>query len=149
VFGLEGDTARTNAHGARPCPNGFFFNCEADLNCLSTATIRVGYAEWNRLLLYVKGGAAIAQDQAEFVCNTGVQATIVPLAGCPAQSDSKTKVGWMVGWGSEFGLTPNVSVKSETFYFELGSDRYNMSGIFANVQRSGFVSTVGFHVRVD
>jgi outer membrane autotransporter protein len=149
VFGLEGDAAPSNAHGAQACPNGFFFNCETDLNWLSTATVRVGYAYWNRLLLYVKGGAAIAQDQAKFVCNTGVQPTIVPLAGCPAQSDSKTKAGWTVGWGSEFGLTPNISVKSETFYFELGSDRYKMSSIFANVQRSGFVSTVGFHVRID
>jgi opacity protein-like surface antigen len=58
----------------------------------------------------------------------------VPLAGCPAQSDSKTKTGWTVGWGSEFGLTPNVSVKSKTLYFDLGSDRYNMAGIFANIQ---------------
>jgi opacity protein-like surface antigen len=85
VFGLEGDAAWTNAHGARACPNGFFFNCEMELNWLSTATARVGYAYWNRLLLYVKGGAAIAQDQADFVCSTGVQPTIVPLAGSLAK----------------------------------------------------------------
>jgi opacity protein-like surface antigen len=147
VFGVEGDTGWTNAHGARPCPNGFFFNCEMDLNWLSTATARVGYAYWDRLLVYVKGGAAIAQDQANFVCNTHSQPTIMPLVGCPSQSESKAKVGWTVGWGSEFGLTPNVSVKSETLYFNLGTDGYNMAGILADIQRYGFISTVGLHFR--
>jgi hypothetical protein len=28
VFGVEGDVSSTNAHGARPCPNRFFHNCE-------------------------------------------------------------------------------------------------------------------------
>jgi outer membrane autotransporter protein len=147
VFGVEGDTGWTNAHGARPCPTGFFFNCEMDLNWLSMTTARVGYAHWDRLLVYVMGGAAIAQDQANFVCSTKSQPTIVPLVGCPSRSDSKTKVGWTVGWGSEFGLTPNVSVKSETLYFNLGTDRYNMAGILADIQRYGFISTMGLHFR--
>jgi opacity protein-like surface antigen len=147
VLGVEGDTGWTNAHGARPCPQGFFFNCEMDLNWLSTATARVGYAYWDRLLVYVKAGAAIAQDQASFVCSTGSQPTMVPLVGCSSQSDSKTKAGWTVGWGSEFGLTPNVSVKSETMYFDLGTERYNMAGVGADIQRYGFISTVGLHFR--
>ena len=149
VFGIEGGAGWTNAHGARSCSNGFFFNCEMDLDWLSTATARIGYAYWDHVLVYVKGGAAVAQDQANFACSTGSQPTIVPLAGCPAQSDSKTKTGWTVGWGSEFGLTPNVSVKSETLYFDLGSDRYNMAGILANIQRSAFISTVGLHLRIN
>jgi opacity protein-like surface antigen len=147
VFGVEAGTGWTNAHGARPCPNGFFFNCEMSLSWLSTATARVGYAFWDRLLVYVKGGAAVAQDRANLVCSTDSQPTIVPLVGCPSQSNSQTKVGWTVGWGSEFGLTPNVSVKSETMYFNLGTDRYSMGGIFADIQRDGFISTVGLHFR--
>jgi opacity protein-like surface antigen len=115
----------------------------------TTPPARIGYAYWDHVLVYVKGGAAVAQDQANFACSTGSQPTIVPLAGCPAQSDSKTKTGWTVGWGSEFGLTPNVSVKSETMYFDLGSDRYNIAGILANIQRSAFISTVGLHLRIN
>src|SRR5882757_6490791 len=38
VFGVEGDLAWTNAHGARPCPIGFFANCEIHMKWLSTAT---------------------------------------------------------------------------------------------------------------
>jgi opacity protein-like surface antigen len=147
IFGVEGDAAWTNAHGARPCPTGFFYSCEINMNWLSTATARVGYAYWDRLLTYVKGGAAIAQDRAKIGCNTNSQPTTVPLVGCPSQSDSKTKAGWTVGWGTEFGLTRNVSVKSEIMYFDLGTDRYNVGGIPADIQRSGFISTVGLHYR--
>jgi opacity protein-like surface antigen len=147
VFGVEGGTGWSNAHGARPCPQGFFFNCEMDLNWLSSATARVGYAYWDRLLVYVKGGAAIVQDRARFVCSTDSQPTIVPLPGCPVQSDSKTRVGWTLGWGSEFGLTPNVSVKSETAYIDLGTARYNLDGIGADIHRYGFISTLGLRFR--
>jgi opacity protein-like surface antigen len=148
VFGIEGDGGWTNAHGTRPCPSGFFYNCEIKINWLSTATARIGYAYWDRFLLYAKGGAVIAQDQAQSVCNTNSQPTTVPLVGCPSQSDSKTKAGWTVGWGSEFGLTQNASVKVETMYFDLGSDRHNLVGLPIDLQRSGFISTVGLHFRL-
>ena len=81
------------------------------------------------------------------MCNTNSQPTIVPLVGCPSQNDSKTKAGWTIGWGSEFGLTQSVSVKSEIMYFDLGTDRRNMAGILADTQRSGLISTVGLHYR--
>src|ERR1700730_2851870 len=147
VFGVEGDAGWTNAHGARPCPTGFFYSCEINMNWLSTTTARIGYAYWDRLLTYVKGGAVIAQDRAEIGCNTNSQPTVVTLVGCPSQSDSKTKAGWTVGWGTEFGLARNVSVKGEMMYFDLGTDRYNMAGTLADIQRSGFISTVGLHFR--
>ncbi len=149
VFGAEGDAGWTHIRGAQPCPGGFFYNCEMSYNWLSTATARIGYAYWDRLLAYVKGGAVIGQDQAQSACNTNSQPTIstVVLVGCPSQDDSKTDVGWTVGGGYEFGLTQNVSVKSEIMYFDLGSSRYNVAGIPTDIQRNGFISTVGLHFR--
>jgi opacity protein-like surface antigen len=148
VFGLEGDLAWTNAHGARPCPIGFFANCETSMNWLSTETGRIGYAYWDRLLIYVKGGATIAPDRVEAACTASSQSTILPVAGCPSSSDSKTRAGWTAGLGSEFGLTRNVSVKSELMYFDLGSDRYTIASTPTDVQRTGFISTLGLHFRV-
>jgi opacity protein-like surface antigen len=147
VFGVEGDLAWTNAHGARACPIGFFANCESNMNWLSTVTGRIGYAYWDRLLIYAKAGAAIAQDNARAACTTDGQPTILPIAGCPTSSDSRTNVGWTVGLGSEFGLTRNVSVKSETMYFDLGRDRYTLAGISTDIQHTGFTSTIGLHFR--
>jgi opacity protein-like surface antigen len=148
LFGIEGGAGVTNARGARPCPTGFFYNCEINTDWLATATARAGYTYWDRVLVYAEGGAAIAQDRAESSCNTVSQPTIpaAGLTGCPSQSDSKVKAGWTVGLGSEFGLTQNVSVKGEITYFDLGSDRYNVAGVPTDIQRNGFISTVGLHV---
>jgi opacity protein-like surface antigen len=147
VFGLAGDLAWTNAHGARPCPIGFFANCEVATNWLSTATVRIGYAYWDRLLIYAKAGAAIAQDYAGAVCTPDSPATILPVMGCPSSSYSRIDVGWTAGLGSEFGLTRNVSVKSETMYFDLAGDRDTVAGIPTDVRRTGFISTVGLRFR--
>jgi opacity protein-like surface antigen len=149
VFGVESDIGWTNARGAQPCPSGFFYNCEINVDWLSTATARIGYAYWDRLLPYVKAGVTIAQDRAQSVCDTGSRPTIaaVSLHGCPLDGNSKTRVGWTAGLGTEFGLTPNVSVKSEFMYFDLGSDRYNIPGSSVDIERNGFISTVGLHYR--
>jgi opacity protein-like surface antigen len=147
VLGVEGDLGWTNARGAQPCQTDFFHNCEINSNWLSTATARVGYAYWDRLLTYVKAGAAIAHDRVDVVCDTGSKATTVALDGCPSQSDSKTRAGWTVGWGTEFGLTQNLSVKGEMLYFDLGTDRYNVAGTPIDIQKNGFISTVGLHYR--
>jgi opacity protein-like surface antigen len=146
VLGAEGDLAWTNAHGARPCPIGFFANCEITTNWLSTVTARIGYAYWDRLLIYAKGGAAIGHDRATAAC-TADSPTILPVVGCPSGGDSGTKAGWTAGFGSEFGLTRNVSVKSEMSYFDLGSDRFAIAGIPSDIRQTGFMSTVGVHVR--
>jgi opacity protein-like surface antigen len=147
VFGLAGDLAWTNAHGARPCPIGFFANCEVDTNWLSTVTGRIGYAYWDRLLIYVKGGAAIAQDYAKAACTPNSSSTILPVMGCPSSGYSGIDVGWTAGLGSEFSLTRNVSVKSEMMYFDLGGDRDTIAGIPTDVRRSGFISTLGLRFR--
>jgi outer membrane immunogenic protein len=148
VVGVEGDLAWTNTRGARPCPIGFFANCAIDTNWLSTLTGRIGYTYWDRLLTYVKGGAAIAQNRVEGTCNLDTPSPILPVAGCPSQSETKIKVGWTVGAGVEFGLTQNVSVKSELMYFQLPSDRYSIANLPSDVKQSGFVSTVGVHLRI-
>ena len=148
VFGVQGDMNWTNVRAVAPCANGFFYNCEAEMNWLATVNGRIGYAYWDRLLVYAKGGLAIARDRDVFVCNTGSQPTPpVTLTGCPSRTDSNTKAGWTIGWGSEFGLTQNVSVSGEISYFNLGSEHANLAGTAAEIQRDGFISSVGLHFR--
>jgi opacity protein-like surface antigen len=148
VFGIQGDLNWSNAQGARPCPNGFFYSCESELDFLATTTARIGYAYWDRLLVYAKGGLAIARERDRYACYTGSQTTVVPLIGCPSQSDTNTKTGWTVGWGTEFGLTRTMSIKSETSYVDLGTERFSVAGVPTEIQRSGFTSTIGLHVRL-
>jgi opacity protein-like surface antigen len=157
VFGVEGALGWSNAHGSRACPNGFYFNCEAEVNFLSTVTGRVGFAYWDRVLWYGKGGLAIGRVKTQIRCNTDSQATLLLFTGgllspgCPAQSANNTAVGWTAGFGTELGLTDNLSVKAETSYFNLGAGRYAFAPFDTSVDagRSGYIASIGLNYRFN
>ena len=145
VLGVEGMIDWTNAHGSRACPNGFFFNCEINMKWLATGTVRAGYALWDRSIIYVKGGVAGGEFQVKTTCNTSNQPLFGfgGLVGCPEQTASSTHVGYTVGFGSEFALTNNWTVKGETNWFDLGKHRYVTSGGQTIVPFVAPVPTVG------
>jgi outer membrane autotransporter protein len=141
VVGVEGMASWADANGAG-CPF-FFNNCEAKLSWLATGTARLGYALTDRSLVYVKGGVAAAEVEVAVTCNTGLQPLFVAFnVGCPASTAKDTQVGYTVGFGSEFALTKNWTVKGETNYFDLGTSRYNTTG-GQNVNGAVFTPTVG------
>ena len=143
VVGLEGMGTWVDGNGSRSCPNGFFFNCEASLKWLATGTARVGYALWDRSIIYLKGGVAAGEIELRTTCNTDSQALfLISLTGCPAQSGSETKVGYTVGFGSEFALTKNWTVKGETNYFDLGRTTIATAG-GSTIAGAVFTPTVG------
>jgi outer membrane autotransporter protein len=139
VLGVEGDIAGTNLHGGRtagaadglPGP-GFspaFFTIQDRTNWMATVTGRAGYA-WNRTLFYVKGGAAFEDSSTTVSCIFGPTATLLlfncrnqALAVTPGFSTANyTRVGWTVGYGTEFDLGKNWSAKAEYDY--LSFDRH-------------------------
>jgi outer membrane immunogenic protein len=103
VFGLEaqGDWANLRNSNA-----SLFFPGDtwtSKTTALGLFTGQIGYA-WNATLLYVKGGAAVANQQWNLT-NTG---TGIGLA----QAD-RTRWGGTVGAGLEYGFAPNWSVGIE------------------------------------
>ena len=79
---------------------------------MATAAGRIGYA-FNNLLLYAKGGAAFI-DEDHFIIDTPTGFTLA--------SASKTRTGWMVGGGLEWGFTPNWSAKIEYNFMDFGNE---------------------------
>jgi opacity protein-like surface antigen len=161
VVGIEGAFDGSNAHGSRPCPNGFFFNCEDKVDWLVTGTVKVGYAFWNRSLVYLRGGVAGGHQSFSQQCNTGIQPVVlVVLFGCGSGA-AADRVGWTIGYGSEFALSQNWTVRGETNYFDLGTNNYNIAGgvsnfgsplgavIFqpASIKERGVISTIGLNYR--
>jgi opacity protein-like surface antigen len=137
VLGVEGDIAATNLHGGRtagaadglPGP-GFspaFFTIQDRTNWMATLTGRAGYA-WNRTLIYVKGGAAFEDSSTTVSCIFGPTATLLAfncrnqaLVVTPGFSTANyTRVGWTVGYGTEFDLGKNWSAKAEYDYLSFG-----------------------------
>ena len=79
-------------------------------------TGRLGYAAWDRVLLYVKGGAAFVPVQASVIdtCNT---------AGCgnwiTSTAVDDTLTTWTVGGGIEWALWNNWTLKGEYMFIGL------------------------------
>jgi opacity protein-like surface antigen len=148
VAGFEGDIGWSNAKGGRsvPCPAGFLFNCETSMDWMSTVTGRLGYS-FDRLLVYSKGGLAVANVSAASIWNPGIiplnpGVPAQPTPSAPAFRGSDTAVGWTLGGGFEFALAQNWSSKAEAMYYDLGSATYQLDAP-VRISRTGAIGRVG------
>ncbi len=81
----------------------------------STVTGRIG-AAFDRLLVYGKGGLAIAEDQSTFT----------PIGGATL-TDSLTRTGWTAGAGLEYALTDSWTARVEYDYLGFGSKQLSFT----------------------
>jgi opacity protein-like surface antigen len=138
VFGVEGDIGGGNIKGSRPCGTatnitvvGAFtpgmFACTAKMDWIATATARVGYA-YERTLFYVKAGGAWTDASMTAGCiiapalNQQNAQHCNNAAGVLSNgfSSSGSRVGWTIGYGTEFDLGHNWSAKAEYDYIDFG-----------------------------
>ena len=94
----------------------------ARLDFIPSGTVRLGYA-WDRLLLYVKGGAAGASDKYSI---SGVFTAVTNPTPFNFQG-LDLRVGWTAGAGLEFALWEDWSVKVEYDYYGFGHNSVLMS----------------------
>jgi outer membrane immunogenic protein len=121
VYGAEVDFDALSLSASRSITTqyisapGFFFtiNQSVKTDWLFTARPRVGWAA-NNWLFYVTGGLAVT----ELKYNNVFTDTFAPAF--ENGSVSKTKAGWTVGGGIEYGLTQNWSIKAEYLYLDFG-----------------------------
>jgi opacity protein-like surface antigen len=111
-----------------------FFTEQDKTNWMATATGRVGYS-WGRTLFYGKGGVAFEDSSTTVNCIFGAAAQIQNTPGatfksCINQAGAVTsgfstpwytRVGWTLGYGTEFDLGKNWSAKAEYDYLSFGS----------------------------
>jgi opacity protein-like surface antigen len=137
VVGVEADFGSTRTQGGTACgpmsgtgatTSGMYeMTCNAAVNWVATATVRLGYA-WDRALFYVKGGGAWTNEQLSANCNYGAF-NIPGASNCTNPSSkftngfigSKDMGGWVLGWGTEYALTSHWSAKGEADYIGFGN----------------------------
>jgi outer membrane immunogenic protein len=107
VVGLEGDFDWTNItnNGTDSIGDALSTNVQ----WTSTVTGRIG-AAFDRLLVYGKGGLALAEDQS----------SLTDL-GANVATNSFLRTGWTAGAGIEYALDDNWSAKIEYDYLGFGS----------------------------
>jgi outer membrane immunogenic protein len=141
VFGIETDWAWTNAKASSFIGDGDGPVTETDnvtvtskMRWFGTTRIRGGVVV-DRLLLYVTGGLAYANFKRDVrfgeCCQNSVAETF---------SNSRTRLGWAAGAGTEWAIAPNWSLKSEFLYMQFQKDEYTIASTFinTNVTRSRF-----------
>lgn len=137
VVGLEGAYAHTRFHassadpmdiGGMPPPT-----YEAGLDWIASVTPRLGYAlgDW---LVYGKGGLAAGRvDSLLTSPGNGIADTIT-------YQEQGIHVGWTVGAGAEWALTPNWILGVEYNHYDLGSEQFG--GV---MRRNGNPDEAGQH----
>jgi outer membrane immunogenic protein len=136
VIGVEADAAWSNVKNTHETFDNdpFFFGkgggsttarFTSQIDWLATFRGRAGIAVTPGLLLYVTGGAAAAGLKVSYE-NSGNQ-----LNSPTTFSSSKTQFGWTAGFGAEYALSSNWSVKGEYLHIALDSATVN-APVFIN-----------------
>jgi len=122
VFGVEGDfgyLGLNDSISAVATPGNFV---EVQYGWYGTITGRLGVAVYDRLLTYVKGGAAVAS-----ITNSAGALAGAVVDPADYSETKKTRWGWTVGTGFEYALNQSWSVKSEYLYMNFG--KFNATNI--------------------
>jgi outer membrane immunogenic protein len=127
VFGVEGDWAWTSAHNKTA--ESLFRNSILlfEQNWLATARGRIGFAMWDRAMLYFTGGGAWAQAKGAIEVGVAGPQTNPPTTirtDLGIVSQDFTRSGWTIGAGYEALLFPNVSFKMEYLFVDLGTPSF-------------------------
>ena len=118
---------------------------EKNTDWLGTLRGRVGYLVTPNLLGYATGGFAFGGVSANtFVSQNwgggpGTGGPIGPLLQSSGAVGhfSDTRLGWTIGAGLEWMFAPNVSVKLEYLYYDLGSASYAATPLVTYVNIPG------------
>jgi outer membrane immunogenic protein len=148
VFGVEADAAWTNLKSSSEAIADPFFNGKgharfsSSIDWLATVRGRAGIAATPALLLYVTGGLAVAGVNVTYQ-NAGSGSPTSPFLNTLSHRD--TLFGWTAGFGAEYALGGNWSVKGEYLRVQFDSSTLNVPLNAA----SGFQGTVRASQDID
>lgn len=133
VLGVEADFDARSAHNDFSCfvlaPTGCtgvppsLLTLHDEQNWLSTVRGRLGFAAFDRVLIYGTGGVAFGNVKHSAIENqTTVAGAIV------SASDDSTRTGWAAGAGVEWAVTDQWSVGVEYLHVDLGNTTLSLPG---------------------
>lgn len=121
VLGLEGQGNWADFTGSNLSQVSPGTSNRTKVDAFGFLTAQVGYS-WDNVLLYLKGGAAVANDKYSF----GPTGT-----GVVTGSASETRLGGVIGVGLEFGFAPNWSVGVEYDHAFMGARSITFNDVVA------------------
>jgi opacity protein-like surface antigen len=132
VFGVEGEILGTGFKGSLNVTAGPGAGVASQANILDSkidwlalATARAGFVAGSNLMLYGKGGIAIAQETHTLDLSTTGPTTTASFSSKAIHS------GVVAGAGAEYAFAPNWSVKAEYDYVRMFQQAVTMTGTAA------------------
>lgn len=140
VYGLEADLDYFGAggSGSRTFSNANVFAAPASTltltqrsgnGYLGTVRARVGYAGFERTLLYVTGGLAYGDYGSTYGTATFSNGAGPQVVQFGSGSDGDTRVGYALGAGVEYAVTPHITTKLEYLYTDIGDHTASLTNI--------------------
>ena len=117
LVGVEGDGDWSNIKGTTPCL--VVFSCSANMRWTADATVRAGVLPMQNVLVYVKGGASWTDVNYNFSSSSLLGAATL------TSNVTETKVGGLLGFGTEYMFAPHWTAKIEYNYVDYGSHTDN------------------------
>jgi outer membrane immunogenic protein len=117
LVGVEGDGDWTHINGTTPCL--VEFSCSANMKWTADATVRAGVLPMQNLLVYVKGGASWTDVNYNFSSGSLLGAASL------TSNVTETKVGGLLGFGTEYMFAPHWTAKIEYNYVDYGNHTDN------------------------
>jgi outer membrane immunogenic protein len=142
VFGVELDSAWADfgSNNTVVAP-GVLVSVNSSANYMGSFRGRVGYAVWDRTMLYATGGVAWLNNEVTVIATSG------PFTA--GASDTKTHIGGTIGVGLEHVFAPNISGKVEYRYTAYGSETYfgSLGGVSIDADTHQFLVGANFRFR--
>ena len=132
--GFAGVSAATNPSGDGVGTVATAVDNEKSIEWLGTLRGRAGYVFTPSLLGYVTGGLAYGHLTGQTLISqptTNVFTTLQFSTNAIGRF-SDIRIGWTVGGGVEWMFSPDVSLKAEYLYYDLGSATYLSTPLVAN-----------------
>jgi outer membrane immunogenic protein len=151
VYGAQISAAGTTITGSGADPFGVSETLQSKTEFLGDLSLRVGF-DWDRVLFYVKGGGALANNQ------YGASALFAPPGGGATFSSSGTATatpfGGVAGVGVEWAFAHNWSafVEYDHYFFGNYTTTFNMPGVanyLVNVSQSIDAVKGGVNLRLN
>jgi outer membrane immunogenic protein len=111
VLGAETDLALFNASDNASVGRYDGLDGSFDMSLLGSTRGRIGLV-WENLLVYATGGLAYTDGTYSWKANNN-------FFDDPSGKRSFS-LGYVVGGGAEYGITPNLSVRAEALYYDFG-----------------------------
>lgn len=161
VYGLEADisfAARNSGWKTSVATPSVYSNpvernyirTKSNLNWFGTLRGRLGYALSEEFMIYGTAGVALGEVNVKTQEGFTTSSSVAGAEAIWTSAKSFTRFGWTAGFGAEYAISQNLSLKGEYLRVDLGSNTYALpSGSYIRHRARSDIARLGINYRFN